>query len=344
MMSSRLRWLLAFGVSALAGVSFLASIALPAGATVPGKNSDLAFRRYLDTNESWGAIFVVGPDGKNERQLTRPPQGVVDEQPDWSPDGSRIVFHREYQDKPFEVFSIKADGSDLRQLDPGCPAGIPATQICEENQPAWSPDGRRIAFFWPYGRLKMIRGEEWIEVGAIAVMDADGGNVRQLTQLRRPTSSEDIEPVWSPDGKRIAFVRLNSTAQPHDGRAIFVMNADGSGQRRLTPWRLNAGDHPDWSPDGKQILFRSPTEELVGTNLYTVRPDGGELRRLTRFGKTVEVLSASFSPDGKWIVFAKTGAKGQPDLFVMRSDGNGMRQVTRTGDWESAPDWGPRAR
>lgn len=258
------------------------------------------------------------------------------------PCASWIVFERQYQDKPYEILSVKPDGSDLTQVDPGCPPGIPATQICEESSPAWSPDGKRIAFDHAYGKLKHIDGVEWIEVGAVAVMDADGSNVRQLTQLRRPTSSEDFQPVWSPDRKRIAFQRENSTAAPRGRRAIFVANAAGGGLRQLTPWRLDAGDHPDWSPDGRSILFRSPTFDFVRSNLYTVRPNGTGLKQLTHFASSVEVLSASYSPDGKWIAFSKTGRGGLPDLFVIRPDGTGLRQVTRTSAWDSAPDWGPR--
>jgi len=172
-------------------------------------------------------------------------------------------------------------------------------------------------------------------------MDADGLNRRQLTQRRRPTSSEDHEPVWSPDGARIAFIRWNSTASPHDGRAIFVVNADGSGLRQVTPWKLDAGGHPDWSPDGRRILFRSPSSDVFGSNIYTIRPDGTGLRQLTRFAGNVEVLSSSFSPDGRFIVFARTGTGGLPDLFVMRSNGTELRRLTRTAKWDSNPDWGP---
>ena len=324
----------------------VASLAAAAPATPPGKNGQIAFTRFASGvrggEANGGAIFTIGTDGRAERQVTRPPAGVSDVQPDWSPDGSRIVFQREFNDKPYETWTVRPDGSDAQSIEVACPPGIPATQICEENQPAWSPDGKRLAFSWAYGTLKRIRGEEWIEVSAITVMNADGRNVKQLTQLRRPTSSEDSQPVWSPDGKRIAFVRLNSTAKPVDGKAIFVVNGDGTGLRRVTPWRLNAGDHPDWSPDGRTILFRSPSEAVFGSNLFTVRPDGTGLKQLTHVGRTVEVLSSSYSPDGKSIVFSRSGTGGLPDLFIMRSDGTKIRQLTRTTRWDSAPDWGPR--
>ena len=323
--------LMLLGVLGAVGIGALAS---NADATSPGKNGRIAFTRYqlatVGGDPRGGAIFTVDANGRAERQLTRPAAHINDVQPDWSPDGSQIVFERQYTNKPYEIFSVKPDGSGLRRIDPGCPPGIPQDQICEEFGPAWSPDGRRIAFGHAYGKLKNINGVEWIEVGAISVMDADGSNFRQLTQLQRPTSSEDFQPVWSPDGKRIAFQRENSTAAPRGKRAIFVVNADGSGLRQLTPWRLNAGDHPDWSPDGRRILFRSPTFELAGSKLYTVRPDGTGLVQLTRFARAVEVLSASFSPDGKSIVFSSTGTAGLPDLYVMRSDGARIRQVTGT--------------
>jgi TolB protein len=328
---------LALAVAVLAGSTSAREATIT---TAPGKNGLIAFTRYADSSRSSGSIFTIAPNGGGERRVTRAPARVVDFQPDWSPDGSRIVFERQFPDKPYETWSVKPDGTDLRQVDPGCPDGIPATQICEENAPAWSPDGRRLAFEWAYGKLKQVRGENWIEVLAIAVMDTNGRNVRQLTQLRRPTSSEDKAPVWSPDGRQIAFQRENSTANPVGRRAIFVVNADGSGLRRLTPWRLDAGDHPDWSPDGKRIVFRSATFSFTQSNFWTVRRDGTDLKQLTRFPATTEVLSASYSPDGRWIVFSKTGRAGLPDLFAIRPNGSGLRQITRTAAWESAPDWG----
>jgi TolB protein len=325
--------------AAVAGI-LVAGGAAVALATPPGSNGRIAFTRYTDVSRSSGSIYSIYPDGAGERRVTRPPRGVVDFQPDWSRDGSRIVFQREFPDKPYETWIVNADGSNPHPVSIACPEGIPATEICEENQPAWSPNGRKLAFSWAYGKLRRIRGEEWIEVAGIAVMNADGSNVRQLTQLKRPTTSEDQQPVWSPNGKRIAFTRQNSTARPVGGRAIFVVNADGTGRRRVTPWMLDAGDHPDWSPDGSRILFRSPASNFARSSLYTVRVNGTGLKRVTRFPAAVEVLSASFSPDGRLIVFSRTGRSGRPDLYTIRADGSGLRQLTRTSAWDSAPDWG----
>ncbi len=241
---------------------------------------------------------------------------IVDVHPDWSADGKRVAFERQCTSKPDEVFAVNADGSGLRQLDPGCPEGIPATQICEEEGPAYSPDGKQVAFGWAYGRLKQIRGEEWIEALGVAVMDAGGRNVRLLTQLQRPTSAEDRQPVWSPDGRRIAFTRQNSTARPYDGRAIFVIPSAGGKARQVTPWRLDAGDHPDWSPNGRRILFRAPAnDEFLGSNLYTIGADGSRLKRLTHFGSASGPLSSSYSPDGRWVVFGRISIGKLPDLY-----------------------------
>jgi Tol biopolymer transport system component len=182
-----------------------------------------------------------------------------------------------------------------------------------------------------------------IQTTSIAVMDADGRHVRTVVRSR-PFAADFSAPQWSPDGKRLVFERHNaSRSEPQDGRALFVVNVDGSGLRRITPWRLAAGDHPDWSADGARIVFRTEPngDDGPGGNVYTVRPDGSGLKQLTHVSQDAQVLSSSFSPDGKWIAFGKTGTGDEPDVFVMKADGTGVRPVTRTPSWDSAPDWGP---
>ena len=323
----------------------LVPIAAAALATPPGKNGRIVFTRYATAERHSGALFTLTANGSGERRLTRPGSNVVDVHPDWSADGSRVAFERQYTNKPHEVFLVEADGTRVRQLNPACPPEIPVGQNCEEEGPAFAPNGRELAFAWAYGGIKQVRGEEWIETLGIAVMDTSAGNVRQLTQLKRPTSAEDRQPVFSPDGRRIAFTRQNSTARPFDGRAVFVISARGGKARRVTPWNLDAGDHPDWSPNGRRILFRAPAnDEFVGSNLYTIGADGRNLKKLTRFGPASGPLSASYSPDGRWVVFGRISVGKLPDLYRIRVDGTGMERITRTAPWESAPDWGPAPR
>jgi TolB protein len=160
----------------------------------------------------------------------------------------------------------------------------------------------------------------------------------------RPYAGDNHEMVVSPDGQRIAFLRSNSPkASPAGGVAIFIMRSDGSALRRLTPYSLRAGDHPDWSPDGRWILFRSPDNgDFLDSQLYVIHPNGRGMRQVTHVSPTTQLLSASFSPNGSRIVYSRAGRAGQPDIFTARLDGDGIRRVTRTPLWDSAPDWGPQ--
>jgi len=300
----------------------------------------IVFRRFLDDQQQQAALFTMSTDGKNERQITKPPDYSIDSFPDWSPDGKRVVFHREFTDRPYEVHMVNADGSDEHQVKPGRPPIGPADALSEAAEPAWSHDGKTLAFSWAFGKLEQVRGEEWIEVGGIATMSVDGSKAKQVTQTKRPTTSEDGTVTWSPDGRQIAYTRENKTDRPFDGSAIFVSNSDGSDAKRVTPWEL-AGQEPSWSPDGTLLSFRSePTgEDFIG-EIYTVKPDGSEVTQLTK-AKGKQVLSMSFSPDSGWIVFGMEGVDHLPDLFAMRRDGSDLTPLTRTSEWESAPDWSP---
>ena len=179
-------------------------------------------------------------------------------------------------------------------------------------------------------------------------MDGQGHNRRVV--VHGSAGAGVGRPQFSPDGERLVFDHQNIGAKPKNGHATYVVNLDGTGMRRVTPWHLRAGDHPDWSPDGTRILVRSLAngpDFLRQGNLYTVRPDGTGLRKLTHFPSSVNLLqNGSFSPDGTSIVFATskgattTARSNLPDIFTMRVDGSGIRPVTRVRNWDGSPDWG----
>ena len=292
-------------------------VAALAQATVPGKNGQIVYRHFK-------GLVVINADGTGERKLTNP-RRQEDSLPDWSPDGTRIAFQRCTDD--CNVWTVTSSGTGLRRL---CPAGD------DRAEPAWAPNGKQIAYTRRWGG----REGDLFEHAEIYVMNTNGGATRPITQFGSPFSADVDSAAWSPNAKQLVFAVHNSErGDPAGGRALFVINADGSEQRQLTPWPLNGGGRLDWSPDGKLILFRVRGARNQHGNIYTIHPDGSGLKQLTRYPAPKAVELGSFSPDGKSIIFSRFSAGGYSDLFAMRSDGTNVRQVTKSG-LNYAPDWG----
>jgi len=169
-------------------------------------------------------------------------------------------------------------------------------------------------------------------------------SARHVIYQGAPFSGDLGYPVFSPDGKQLVFERtVSGFSKPAGKQAVFVMGADGSNPRRITPWAENDGDNPDWSPDGKWIIFHSHVDDPSHqSQIYLIHPDGTGRKQLTHFKDSTHVASSTFSPDGKWIAISKGPEGGNIDVYVMRLDGTNMRRVTHSKLWESAPDWGPR--
>jgi TolB protein len=324
-------------LASLLALAAALAAALPAQATYPGTNGQIAFGRTIDPSSQTRAIFAVNADGSGERQLTNPQTGTYDDQPDWSPDGTKVAFERCLN--RCELWVMNADGSGAVRLGPDC-QNVPPPACEDRSGASWSPDGKSIAFNRGWGAVQ----NDQIQRSELWVMDADGNHARPITHVtaRRPYTADDGNAMWSPSGKALVLGISNSQlGKPAGHQAVFTVHADGTGLHRLTPWKLDAGDHPDWSPDGKLLLFRTVSADEVHGDLYTIRPNGTGLKRLTHYAPSTILLSSSFSPDGQSITFAKGGVGGQPDIFTMHVDGSGVTPVTQTALPDSAPDWGP---
>ena len=296
----------------------------------------IAFRRFLDQAQTQSALFTVGTDGLGERQVTHPPPGTIDDQPDWSPDGKLIAFERCSDAAGCQAFTVAAGGGPVRQVHVRCRVG----GACDVSGPVWAPDGRLIVVL-AQGREKVNGSDRQIQQASLEVLDLTRGTQRTIVK-RTGWVGEPESPAISDDGRTLVYTNRNSwLAKPAGAAALYTVQADGSGNRRITPWELGGGDHPVFAPQGT-VLFRSyEDQETRQSQFMTVEPDGTGLRQLSHFADGTPVLSASYSANGRWIVYAAAGAGGNADLYVMRADGTGGRALLRTSAWDSAPDWGP---
>ena len=207
----------------------------------------------------------------------------------WSPDGKRIAFVSRY-DGNDNIYMMNTDGSNVTQLTSDPFQYFYILRDPTDTDPAWSPDGKQIAFI--SGRSGSLLNRQALN---IYVMDANGRNVVQLTGRSKDSlpSYGYAHPAWSPDGKRIAFGY---------GDAIYVMNADGTSPVKITDvYQFYPSEiSPSWSPDGKSITFME--DGANGSDIYIIRTDGSGRRQLTR--NFIILADPAWSPDGKKIMFA----------------------------------------
>jgi Tol biopolymer transport system component len=261
-------------------------------------------------------IFVRRTDG-SVRKLTS--NGLLEFNPVWSPDGRRIVFVREGGGGGLGLFVMDANGKNVRRLTtPTTPIESPFRTL--DAQPAWSPDGRRIAFASDRGTG---------ELTGIWRIDVTGGNLTRLTRPRPANGGGgDTSPAWSPDGRWIWFDSDRATAFESK---IFKMRPDGTGARRVTVTPEGISESaPDVSPDGRRVVFVSTRahDDQFGefaNDLWTMRPDGSDARRLTVDSRTRNEYMPQWTADSKRVLYVPSPQDG---IWKINADGTGDRRIT----------------
>lgn len=220
----------------------------------------------------------------------------------------------------YEIFVMAPDGSRLTNL---------TNSWADDAAPAWSADGRRVAFVsWrdtPLGKWNL-------GPGSIYLMNFDpatgiGSNPFRLTR----SGKRDGWPTWSPDGRRVAF-----ESDRTGNLEIWAINVDGSGLTQLTN---QPGDdmHPAWSPDGTKIAFTS--DRGGNQDVWVMAADGSNPVNLTRApGRDRYPI---WSPGGAQLTF-NTNRDGNQEIYIMNADGSNQRNISMSpGSHEGLADWSP---
>jgi Tol biopolymer transport system component len=248
-----------------------------------------------------------------------------------------IAFDRtQGTDGVSRIFTMNASGGALQAITAASDSS---------SHPDWSPDGTSMVFERRRSGGHSPYGTELYSV------NVDGTGLRRLADCRENCVG-DGQPVYSPDGGRVAFIRsygpLVEGVYP-DRRSVVAVNADGSGLQEILSFDVlrdrRIPQDPQWSPDGRKLSLTVYTDAStygLDVGVFTVNVDGSELRRLVPFTS----FDADWAPDAKRIAFTIAYGASSPDgvdVYTARSNGAQLRRLTRNGRrlTSLSPTWSP---
>jgi len=308
----------------------------------PAPSRSFRDRNWLSANNrTISTISAVSVDGGTPTRLIDVPgepvpivdTGIVARvgpEPVWSPDGTRIAFRPEGEAPG--IYVMNRDGSDLIGFAQS-EGGVRYSEMLQNSNLAWSPDGARIAFITPH-----LSPFYTPTNGLLVILDLATGVVSNVGggDAETPASGS---VAWSPDGSRIAFARTLGLGAGLDQLSsdIFTVNTDGSDERRL-----NAGDGRlthigpiAWSPDGAEIAFEQ--EDIGGESMhwYAIRDDGTMRREIRRERMVSCCIHHAY---GGWLQWSPDGSLIASPRAVMAADGSGGLLETDMLAFDWSPD------
>jgi eukaryotic-like serine/threonine-protein kinase len=267
-------------------------------------------------------IWLIDVTNRERTQLTEMADGAC--QPDWSPDGMKIVFT-----SPCSAQQERYPGSRLVIMDveSGNLTPLPAS-LEGDYDPAWSPDGDWIAYTTLInGRPQLVK----INVQDLALVRLSGGDY------------PDSSPAWSPDGSQLAFARIRNVSQ------IWLMDANGDEKIQFTLSGMIDNSSPAWFTDGSLILFsqalglESPSKQLFGMRLEDLgRSEEYPIIPRSRLDYIPLMDNVDVSPDGFWLAFDYWYFDLLSDIYMMTFPGANLTQLTNHPAMDYDPAWSPR--